>query len=141
MARESVIQSFIFLFLVRHFSQLQNTQKDPEEYLTLPFFATFSVFRSSVFWLRPGAVVGVTGPAIRHAQYAVRYTIYALEPPAVPAWVVAMATRVAVRIGHVSRAGDDNCAVTVTVVVADVLVGEIAACDGDCDYYEYDCRY
>ena len=77
-------------------------------------------------------------------QYAVRYTTYALVPAAVPAWAVAavvVAARVAVRIGCVSRTRDDNCAVAVTVAVAWVVVGEIAACEGDCDYCKYDCRY
>jgi hypothetical protein len=41
----------------------------------------------------------------------------------------------------VDRTGDDYCAVAVPVVVADFVVGEIAACDSDCEYCEYDCHY
>lgn len=63
-----------------------------------------------------------------------------------PAWVVTaavatVAAGVAVGIGYVSRAGDDNCAVAVTVVGAWVVVGEVAACHGNADYSEYDCCY
>ncbi len=65
-----------------------------------------------------------------------------LEPAAVSAWIVAavvVSARVAVRVGRVSWTGYDNCSVAVTAG-AWVVVGEVAACDGDADYCEYDCR-
>ena len=81
-------------------------------------------------------------PAIRHTQYAVRYTIYALVPAAVPARVVAGGPRITVGAVPVyRRARYDYWAVAVAAVAAVVLVGKVAACDGDCDYCEYDCRY
>ena len=71
-----------------------------------------------------------------------RYTVHTLVPAAVPAWVVAGGAMMAVGAVPVyRRTCDDNCAVAVTVVVADVLVGKVAACNGDADYCQYDCRY
>jgi hypothetical protein len=47
----------------------------------------------------------------------------------------------AVVMTPVDRTCDDYCTVPMAVVVADFVVGEIAACNGDCDYCEYDCDY
>ena len=40
-------------------------------------------------------------------------------------------------------ARDDYCpgGVAAGAVVANMLVGEVAACDCHCDYCQYDCRY
>jgi len=39
------------------------------------------------------------------------------------------------------RSSNDYRAWAVTVVVANTVVGDVAACYGDCDDCEYDCRY
>lgn len=78
----------------------------------------------------------------RSTTYAIRYTLYALVPAAVPAWRGAVWTGVSVRAVPVyGRAHYDYWAGAVVVAVAVVLIGEVAACDCHCDYCQYDCRY
>ena len=68
--------------------------------------------------------------------------MYALVPAAVPARRGARRDVTSVWAMPVyRRARYDYWAVAVTAAVAVVLVGQIAACDGDRDYGEYDCRY
>ena len=75
-------------------------------------------------------------------QYGTRDTIHALVSASVPACVVAavVTIRISGFVVYVSRAGDYNRSVAVTVVTW-VVVGEVAACEGDADYCEHDCRY
>jgi hypothetical protein len=39
------------------------------------------------------------------------------------------------------RPRNDYSARAVAVVAADMVIGDVAACDGDCDCREYDCCY
>ena len=62
-------------------------------------------------------------------------------PVPVPGGMVAGAMMYMRSVPVHGRSRNDYCAGAVTVVVSDMVVGDVAACDGDCDYCEYDCCY
>ncbi len=66
-----------------------------------------------------------------------------LVPAPVPGRALAVTVTVAVRRGVYRTTCHNNWAVPMPAasMVAVVLVCEVAACDGDCNYGQYDCRY
>ena len=70
-----------------------------------------------------------------------RTTIHNLMPALAPGVMVAGAMINMWAVPVHGRSRNDYCAGAVTVMVADMVVGDVAACDGDCDDGEYDCCY
>ena len=62
-------------------------------------------------------------------------------PVPVPGGMVAVAMMYMRSVPVHGRSRNDYCAWAVTVVVANMVVCDVAACYGDCDYCEYDCCY
>ena len=70
-----------------------------------------------------------------------RSIIHNLMPAPVPGGMVAVAMIYMRSVPVHGRSSNDYRTGAVTVVVANTVVGDVAACYGDCDYCEYDCRY